>query len=480
MTRTQDRLNFRERSNAAEPLVMVFSLASLILGLVAALNLIPEDNVSEHALRWPAVAMTAGLLGCVAADLLVGGIKRGLAAVQYILLGLVYFLLIDVIQSLHSIDTLAWPVSEVFIALTIFAAACILGSAIQPRPLPKILENLTSHEYSPRILFRGLVIFFLLGMLNFAYYSDFSFSTMIGGLFQNRWGAPWARGELGGWNAFLDFMTYFGYALPTFTVMLAMRRGTWHHWTVGVGIIFSVIFLLFVAQGGGRRLPGVIVGAALFTWLGVHRDRLRPKHAAMTLAIVVGLLVVMEGMLDTRNRGFRNFSYKTDEIRQVRVDDNFLRLAQIIEIIPSAHPHVGFDWLFYILVRPVPRVLWPGKPVGPGFSLPEFLGARGVSFSMSAIGEWYMAFGWWGVAISGFLFGYVARWWTQLLERAKTPAGIGVYGLGLMALFLGLRSMIEVVLMTYPLLCILVVDRLFLNQSRAVQPIRRYDVLPHG
>jgi hypothetical protein len=279
---------------------------------------------------------------------------------------------------------------------------------------------------------------------------------------------------LGGWNAFLDFMTYFGYPLPTFTVMLALRRRTWKHWTVGVGIIFSLIFLLFVAQGGGRRIPGVIVGAALFTWLGVQRDRLRPKHVLLTVSIIVGLLVVMEFMLETRNRGlsgYADYSYEKDELRQVSVDDNFLRMAQIIQIIPENHPHVGFNWVWYILVRPIPRVFWPEKPTGPGFSLPEYLGRKGVSYSMSVIGEWYMAFGWLGVIGSGFLFGYLARWWTQLLDRSKAPTGIGLYGLGLMALFLGIRSMIEVILTMYPVLCLVVVDSLFLRSSLVHKPL---------
>ncbi len=459
--------------NQMDSLVTTLSLASLVLGLVVAIELIPEANTSEHLLRWPAVAMTAGVLGCVVADIFVRGIKRGFAAQHCIYVGLVYFILVDLIQSLYMVDDMAWAVSEAFVAISLFAAGCVVGSAIQPRPLPKVLKNLTSHEYSTRLLFKALIIFFILGMFDFAFYSDFSISTMIGGLLENRWGAPWSRGALGGWNAFLDFMTYFGYALPTFTVMLALRRRTWNHWSVIVGLVLSVIFLLFVAQGGGRRLPGVIVGAALFTWLGVHRDRLRPKHVLLTVSIVVSLLFIMEIMLDTRNRGFRDFSYETDEIHQVKVDDNFLRLAQIIQIIPKDHPHVGFDWLWYIVVRPVPRILWPGKPIDPGFSLPEFLGYKGVSYSMSSIGEWYMAFGWWGVAGGGLLFGILARWWTQLFDQSETPTGIAVYGMGLMALFLGIRSMIEVILTTYPLLCLIVVDRLFLRPSLFPKPAVR-------
>ena len=49
----------------------------------------------------------------------------------------------------------------------------------------------------------------------------------------------------------------------------------------------------------------------------------------------------------------------------IRVDDNFLRMGQIVEAIPGTYAYTGFHWLLYVVVRPVPRVFWPEKPVDP-------------------------------------------------------------------------------------------------------------------
>jgi len=45
---------------------------------------------------------------------------------------------------------------------------------------------------------------------------------MVYYLGQERWAAPWGRGQLGGWDAFLDHLQYFGYLLPVLTVVIGV------------------------------------------------------------------------------------------------------------------------------------------------------------------------------------------------------------------------------------------------------------------
>ena len=70
-------------------------------------------------------------------------------------------------------------------------------------------------------------------------------------------------------------LKYFGYVLPSLTVLLAHREG-WVRPKAIVSTILSIIMVVFLAQEGGRRVIGVIVGAALITWL-LLQGRLRPK-----------------------------------------------------------------------------------------------------------------------------------------------------------------------------------------------------------
>jgi len=209
-----------------------------------------------------------------------------------------------------------------------------------------------------------------------------------------------------------------------------------------------------------------MLGAAGFTVMLQNRNRLKPRY--ITAGAVIGLctILLMDVMITNRNAGFQDFSYQG--LHTIRVDDNFLRLGQVIQYVPDAHPYVGSRWLLYLLVRPVPRVLWPEKPVDAGFSLPELLHEKSVSFSYSAVGEWYVAFGWLGVAAGGVALGVLARWWSQLLDHKLSKTSVALYATGLMAIFLSVRSGTELVLMTYPILCWMAIHRLFVPRRAPV------------
>ena len=139
-------------------------------------------------------------------------------------------------------------------------------------------------------------------------------------------------------------------------------------------------------------------------------------------------------------------------VKHLHVDDNFLRLAEIIQIIPERHPHTGMKWVVWVAARPVPRVLWPGKPLDPGFDLPSFQGMQGVSLSVSLVGELYMAFGFLGCLGGGLFLGYLAKTLAQVMRAGPAPGAVIIFGAGLLALFAGMRSGIDLVLMSYGVL----------------------------
>jgi hypothetical protein len=141
-------------------------------------------------------------------------------------------------------------------------------------------------------------------------------------------------------------------------------------------------------------------------------------------------------------------------------------LSQVIEIVPADHPHVGLQQLWFTAVRPVPRVFWPGKPVDPGFDLPSIVGLKGVSLSTSIIGEWYLSFGWIAVVFGGWLHGRLARTANVLRDDPQYRANPIVYGLSVMVLVCGMRSMLELVLMSYALVAWWAANRF--TRSRAI------------
>jgi hypothetical protein len=169
----------------------------------------------------------------------------------------------------------------------------------------------------------------------------------------------------------------------------------------------------------------------------------------------------MQFMLNIRGFGYEEFMFRgSSEYDYLHVDDNFLRLSQVIQIVPAEHPHVGYQQLWFTIVRPVPRVLWPGKPIDPGFDLPTIVGLKGVSLSTSIIGEWYLSFGWLAVVLGGWLHGRLARTVDVLREREEYRANPIVYGLAVMILVSGMRSMQDLVIMSYALVAWWLANRL--------------------
>jgi hypothetical protein len=129
-------------------------------------------------------------------------------------------------------------------------------------------------------------------MLNYAVPCNFNVFEMVHYVGQERWAAPWGRGQLGGWDAFLDHLQYFGYLLPVLTVVMVRRAGVRNARTI-ICIAMSIVIALFLAQSGSRRVVGVVGGMALVLWI-LDQRRLRIKQLLMTVFAVVVLLVTLQ------------------------------------------------------------------------------------------------------------------------------------------------------------------------------------------
>jgi hypothetical protein len=98
--------------------------------------------------------------------------------------------------------------------------------------------------------------------------------------------------------------------------------------------------------------------------------------------------------------------------------------------------------------------------VDPGFDLPTIVGMKGVSLSTSIIGEWYLSFGWLAVLFGGWLHGRLARTANELRERDEYRINPIVYGLVVMVLVSGMRSMQDLIIMSYALVAAWAAHRL--------------------
>jgi hypothetical protein len=440
----------------------LLAIFSTSMATALAIVLVPETPTEPGALFYPALVMSAGLaLAPITAAFRYP--KTLLRGESLLTLAPIYWLLLDLLQGVYSMDYVtANEIRQAFFAIGLFVVAVWVGSVRRPWTATDVLISSVTQEFSLNTYFALAFACFFLGMLNFAVPCNFNVFEMVHYLGQERWAAPWGRGQLGGWDAFLDHLQYFGYLLPILTVVIGRRAGVRNPRTL-ICIVLSVVMTLFLAQSGSRRVIGVVAGMALVLWV-LDQRQLRVKHLILTGVAVVALLLALQVMLEYRNVGLGALVGNADatvsrrekqqllEEQHLRVDDNFYRLCQIIQLIPQSYGFVYHKYLVYVLVRPVPRVFWPEKPVDPGFDLPTALGVEGVSYSYSVIGELYMSLGFIGIALGGWFYGRVSSFARGLLSRSTTQGALVIYSIIVMALFSGMRSILELILVSYVVL----------------------------
>ena len=455
----------------------LLAILSTSIATTLSILLIPDNPAREGALFYPALVMSAGLaVAPITAALRFP--KALLRGESLLALAPIYWLLLDLLQGVYAMeDITADQVRRAFLGIGLFVVMVWLGAIRRSWKIPKLLVNSVSQEFSSNTYFGLALACFFLGMLNFAVPCNFDVFEMVHYLGQERWAAPWGRGQLGGWDAFLDHLQYFGYLLPVLTVVIGRRVGVRNLRTV-ICMAMSVVVTLFLAQSGSRRVIGVVVGMALVLWV-LDQRRLRIKHLLASVGAIVALLIALQVMLEYRNIGFSALIGKGEvvsgrfekrqllEEEHLRVDDNFYRLCQIIQLIPESYPFVYHKYLIYVIVRPVPRVFWPDKPIDAGFDLPTALGVEGLSLSYSVIGELYMSLGFIGIALGGWFYGRISAMASALLTRCTTQGALVIYSIVVMALFSGMRSILDLILVSYVVLAWVGLSHLFIRLRRA-------------
>ncbi|MFA5909841.1 MAG: O-antigen polymerase [Vicinamibacterales bacterium] len=430
---------------------------SLFGTYLAAVVWFPANPTPRGALVVSAWILTVAIM-IVPVLRAIGGGPSATNAENFVALGFVAWLLLDLIQGAYALDEAKDESLRLALeAIGVSAAAMWLGASGRPWRIPTwIVEGVKVPLHADTIV-KAVPICFALGMFNFLYSVDFDIARMFSYVGQQRWSVPWGRGQLGGWESFRDQAQYFGYVLPSLTALLIARRGLLSFQSL-FSVACSAVMLLFLSTGGGRRVIAVTVGAALMVWIQANPG-LRVKNFLVVGFGVIALAWTAQFILNIRSGGYEQYLERGSEYDYLHVDDNFLRLAQVIEFLPSRVPFVRHRQLVFTLVRPIPRILWPGKPISPGFDLPTEIGMKGVSLSTSIIGEWYISYGWFAVVFGGWLHGRLAAMACVLRDIGNQAGNPIVYSLSVMVLMAGMRSMQDLVLMSYALVAWWAVSR---------------------
>lgn len=432
----------------AFPALVITGFASVV-----AMFLTPQNVVPRHALFWPALIMSAGL-AIIPATKAFSTPKQLFLSHHLLALAPIYWLLLDLLQGVYDLEGVSQKDARLaFLTIGLFAAAMWLGVIGRPWRLPRAVREVASLNPSPPTIFWAAAVAFGLAMLKYAIPCGFDVGVMYQNLFVDRWSAPWA--DSGGWNAFSYHLGYFGYLLPAFAVALGCRLG-WLNVRTLLALGMACIMMAFMAQDGGRRNVGVVIGMGIVCWVCL-RKRFSVRSFFVVGAACALLLGILQFMHEYRNFGFQAaFSDEEEATVQgskfIRVDDNYYRLCQMIQLIPAEHSYTHLRYFGYVLMRPIPRVFWPGKPMNGGFDLADELGERGVSLTSTVVGEFYMSGGFLFVLLGGWFFGRLAVMANQSMPQSEKTGAAILYCIMVMALFAGMRSLVDLVLISYVVL----------------------------
>lgn len=216
-----------------------------------------------------------------------------------------------------------------------------------------------------------------------------------------------------------------------------------------VGVAFAWLFrfrwfsflplvaFIFLASGTGTRGPFVLALVAVFLiWL--YEQRLRwPNWRVVGPGIVAILLFSAVGL--DRGAAVRQILFEDTAVRNSYTEEmRFLEgmdfgNLQYLEYLVYAVPHRTGTYSYFVenlqlFTEPIPRALWPGKPVGQPirfYSLFDYGYPIGMTNSVPGAG--YQALGFLGVILWASMFGYI---WGRIYEAfvARHQSNIKVLG----------------------------------------------------
>ncbi len=178
----------------------------------------------------------------------------------------------------------------------------------------------------------------------------------------------------------------------------------------------SLILLL-----NGSRTPLLVMIAALACMHHYLWRRITVGVAVVLACMLLLLYVTYEmvfreyfilGSIDDDLFGYHRRSFVEGLIHDRVLSGSFIQITTlmgVLDVCPDLLPYQGGQTYFSLLMAPIPRSMYPDKPISPSglFTAacsPEYL-ETGSSIPPSFMGELYMNFGWIGVVLGMLVFG---------------------------------------------------------------------------
>ncbi|HWV81868.1 MAG TPA: O-antigen polymerase [Hyphomicrobiaceae bacterium] len=326
---------------------------------------------------------------------------------------------------------------------------------------------------SPSRMFGLLLACTLVGYAHILLAVNFDVFEALRQMTWPRFTQAWTRGRTGGASALLSELGLLIFLLPPLVGAILAEHQRYRAYQKAVALLILALTLFYGFSGGTRY-----VFLTYLATFGASYLMLRPNISWSSL-ILVGLpLAVMAAagayyMAALRTLGLDNWELAVERTDRVFVDMNILNIAGLIQVFPDQHDYLGLEVPFIAAIRPIPRVLWSGKPEGLSISIEEVLGAQGWTLSATYVGELWMAGGLFAVVLASLIFGAAGARWNRLGATAQGNLDKIVFATGFFAAGLGMRSFLGVAPAILPTLALYIFRRWHdRDRKRKRRPLR--------
>ena len=327
------------------------------------------------------------------------------------------------------------------VCLCAFAALSIGRHCISQRVRPWKFVDM---EMPVSILLFLFWISFALGYFHMLLAVNFNPITMINDFFLPRFEVPWARLQYGDAHALLYELGATLYLVPPLAGLILGRRRIRSTHNIILVVLALFLTLLYGFSNGTRN---VIFSYVVTFMVSYFYASSASKWKIIILSAIGAAILALSTIYGVRFRdvGLGSYLKGAREDRAafeagLHVDYNLYVVAELITIFPGYLNYIGWDGPIWFVARPVPRVLWPGKPRGANVAAENVVESEGASLSCTFVGESYMVAGLAGVIATAFGIGMLARWWTKKVFSTHSDLGIVIYGSGFFAVAITMRS----------------------------------------
>lgn len=219
-----------------------------------------------------------------------------------------------------------------------------------------------------------------------------------------------------------------------------------------LAIMPLLTFAVFRAGTGGR---GPFVIALVTVGLLYLYEKRRRMPSLGVLGLLAAVVLVFNSVGSDRGRSIRQligndtasttFAGSRDSERWLEGMDfaNMEYFEYLVYAIPQrTHTYGYFLDTLQIFTEPVPRILWPSKPIGAPFNRIFLLDyGRAIGMTRSLPGQGWYSFGWLGVLIWCGLWGYGLGWiYRRFVEGSQSALKTAAYMIFIPILIVAFRD----------------------------------------